>query len=219
LAQDSTPEDGGEIRRKAITRLVVAGVVTVTALGALWWLDNSGKPAKRAPPKPPSPIVAAPTTTPAPTIEAPTPSVPTEATAAPTQPPPPPVVAEIGATTPSAPPAKASQATTTPAPGAPGKPVATATTVAPPPAHPSATPDAKAATSAKPEAPNAYVVQLGVFSDPANARELVERLEKAGVRARMETRVQVGPFANRQEAEKARAEIAKLGVKGVVATK
>lgn len=75
------------------------------------------------------------------------------------------------------------------------------------------------ALSAKVEMPKAYVVQLGVFADPANARDLVDRLIKVGVRAQMETRVQLGPFANRQEAEKARAELMRLGVKGVVATK
>jgi DedD protein len=61
-----------------------------------------------------------------------------------------------------------------------------------------------------------FVVQLGVFTDPANAQELVARLNKQGIRAYTETRVHVGPFLNRAEADKARTELRRLGISGVV---
>jgi DedD protein len=62
------------------------------------------------------------------------------------------------------------------------------------------------------------VVQLGVFSNPLNAQELVERLKKLGIRAYTETRVQVGPFQNKAEADKAQAELKRLGISGLVGT-
>lgn len=63
-----------------------------------------------------------------------------------------------------------------------------------------------------------FVVQLGVFSTPARAEELVRKLRNQGIRASTETRVHVGPFLNRQEAEKAQAEMRRLGINGVVTT-
>jgi DedD protein len=61
-----------------------------------------------------------------------------------------------------------------------------------------------------------FVVQLGVFSNPDNARELVDKLNKQGIRAHMEARVQIGPFLNRQEADKAQSEMRKLGYNALV---
>ncbi|MBX7201356.1 MAG: hypothetical protein K1X51_18470, partial [Rhodospirillaceae bacterium] len=61
MAKDSNPDDSGDIRRKAIVRLVVAGVVTVAALATLWWLDRSEEPVRKAPAKPAARIVSAPT--------------------------------------------------------------------------------------------------------------------------------------------------------------
>jgi len=62
------------------------------------------------------------------------------------------------------------------------------------------------------------MVQLGVFSSPARAEELVQRLRKQGIRATTETRVHVGPFLNREEAEKAQIEMRRLGLNGVITT-
>lgn len=61
-----------------------------------------------------------------------------------------------------------------------------------------------------------YVVQAGVFSSPANARTLQQRLAKAGIRAKVETRVQLGPYKDRREAEQALAKLKKLGVSAVM---
>ncbi len=87
------------------------------------------------------------------------------------------------------------------------------------PAKPApASPPASARISAKP-APatgNAYVVQVGVFMSPANAQALRQQLLKAGIPAHTETRVQLGPFQGRREAETALAKVKKLGVDAVL---
>jgi DedD protein len=67
-------------------------------------------------------------------------------------------------------------------------------------------------------ATGSFVVQLGVFSNPARAEELVRQLKEKGIRASTETRVHVGPFLNRKEAEKAQVEMRRLGLSGVVTT-
>ncbi|NTV97106.1 MAG: hypothetical protein HGA75_17110, partial [Thiobacillus sp.] len=64
MADDSVPEEGTDIRRKAVVRLGIAGLVTALALGTLWWLDHSGKEAPKPKPVAPSPIVSAPAPTP-----------------------------------------------------------------------------------------------------------------------------------------------------------
>jgi DedD protein len=47
---------------------------------------------------------------------------------------------------------------------------------------------------------------------------MVEKLNKQGIRAHLEARVQLGPFLNRQEAEKAQLEMRKMGYKALVTT-
>lgn len=63
------------------------------------------------------------------------------------------------------------------------------------------------ATDSKP-----FALQLGVFSDVANAEELRAKLELAGIKATIEARVRVGPFATRAEADAARAKLRELGI-------
>jgi cell division septation protein DedD len=62
----------------------------------------------------------------------------------------------------------------------------------------------------------AYLVQAGVFTSPANARSLQQRLAKAGIRAKVETRVQLGPYKDKQEAEQAVTKLKKLGVNAMM---
>lgn len=62
----------------------------------------------------------------------------------------------------------------------------------------------------------AYVVQAGVFTSAANAQSLQQRLAKAGIRAKVETRVQLGPYKDRREAEQALTKLKKLGVNAVM---
>ena len=64
-----------------------------------------------------------------------------------------------------------------------------------------------------------YLLQLGVFSNTANAEELRATLELNGIPAQVESRVQVGPFASRAEAEQMRERLKKLGMNdGVLVT-
>ncbi len=202
MAEESAQEAGTDIRRKAITRLGIAAIITLLTLAALWWLDQSGKSKPKARPAAPSPIVAAPVppapAAPEPAEPEPLPEEerpPTESETAPVEPPPPPKPGVMPK----------------PAAAAPASPVRTATPA--PVAPASAQPAAQAAPMAK---PGDFVVQLGVFSSPVNAQQLIERLTKQGIHAYTETRVHVGPFLNKAEAEKAQAELKRLGLSGIV---
>ena len=73
-----------------------------------------------------------------------------------------------------------------------------------------------------------FVVQLGAFSDPVKARQQLQGLLQKGTKAYTETlktdkgevtRVRVGPFRTREEAEDARGKLKKSGLDGVVADK
>lgn len=66
------------------------------------------------------------------------------------------------------------------------------------------------------EASRRYLVQMGVFSNVANAEELKSRLDKAGIPAQIEARVQVGPFSNKTEAEAAQKKMATMGLNGLL---
>lgn len=57
-----------------------------------------------------------------------------------------------------------------------------------------------------------YALQLGVFSNLANAEELRAKLELAGVPASIEARVRAGPFASRAEADEARSKLQAMGL-------
>ena len=67
----------------------------------------------------------------------------------------------------------------------------------------------------------AYVVPLGAFANPDNARQVQERAASAGIKSYTEqikgqqgeqTRVRAGPFADRSAAEKARDALKSLGL-------
>jgi DedD protein len=75
------------------------------------------------------------------------------------------------------------------------------------PHAPASRPLTQAAESAR-----RFLLQVGVFSNHANAEELLARLHEAGIPAQIESRVQVGPFASRQEAEAVRAKLKTLGI-------
>ena len=63
------------------------------------------------------------------------------------------------------------------------------------------------------------VIQVGAFSDPAKVREVRSKLERAGVTTytqvverdgKSTTRIRVGPYESREEADKVAARIRKL---------
>lgn len=71
-----------------------------------------------------------------------------------------------------------------------------------------------------------FIVQLGVFRDPDNARKVQARVKSEGYNAYTEqlgkgggakTRVRAGPFASRDLAEKAREKLKQQGLDGIVA--
>jgi DedD protein len=62
----------------------------------------------------------------------------------------------------------------------------------------------------------AYVVQVGVFTSPANALALQKQLRRAGIEAHLETRVQLGPFKDKRDADRALARAKKLGINAVL---
>lgn len=69
---------------------------------------------------------------------------------------------------------------------------------------------------AAPAVPNGFVLQAGVFSSIKRAEELHAQLTLSGVPSTLETRVQVGPFRTRQEAEAAQAKLKELGVQTIL---
>jgi DedD protein len=220
MPADKGMPENDDVRKKALLRLAVAGIVTSAALAGLWWLDRSGgEPKSPVQATSPAPIVAAkPPTVEAPEIDEPigetespetdldavvqdpaaAMEVPGEPLMQPSMaPPPPPKVSNSPRSAP-------------PPIHMPPPPRGDAS---PPPPRPTSSqpPAAEPAPRVEPPSGKGYVVQLGVFSNPDNARELVDKLARAGVRAHLEARVQLGPFQNREEAEKARLEMRKLG--------
>ena len=69
------------------------------------------------------------------------------------------------------------------------------------------------------------VVQVGAFADAAKVREVRQKLEKAGLKTYAQvadskegkrTRVRVGPFATKEEADKAAAKVKALGLTATI---
>lgn len=80
--------------------------------------------------------------------------------------------------------------------------------------------EGRSPTASQSAALDRHVVQVGAFTDPAKVREVRRKLEQAGVvtfiqviegqGGKSTTRVRVGPFNSREEAEKAAARIRQL---------
>lgn len=89
-----------------------------------------------------------------------------------------------------------------------------------PAAKPSAESPAPAAAAPKADyrapptvaTPNGYVVQVGVFANLNRAEDLRQKLADAGIPARIEAHVQVGPFKTREEAAAAQQQLRGLGM-------
>lgn len=95
-------------------------------------------------------------------------------------------------------------------------------TLSPPPGAGSEIPSPSPATQAAPSeravpvTDKAYMVQVGVFTSPANAQALQKQLQRAGVESHLETRVQLGPFKDKRDAERALSRARKLGINAVL---
>jgi DedD protein len=179
--------------------------------------SSSEEQAKRPPPPPP-PVVSnqelpsepssAPPATPEPAEKKP---------AAPSTPGKPPSSAERPAA--AAPEQKAAPATAQkPAPASEQKAAPAAEQKAAPssphtkPAAPSAAPAPSEATSSN----KGFLVQVGVFMSAANARKLQEKLAEKGIPTHTETRIVVGPFKDRAEADAVTRQLKEMGMDGVV---
>ncbi len=196
--------DEAALKKRLLSRVAIAGGVVVALLGGLAVFD-----AMFVTP-PPAPVAAAPAPEPAvvAAAEAPKPEAPVVAEQA--------VVAAAEA--PAAVPERTTQAqrpltppaTARPAMIKPAEPIAARPEPGRVPksaATPLSRPLSKAVQSAR-----QYVVQLGVFNNVTNAEELRAKLELNGIPARIEARVQVGPFASQAEAEAARDRLRALGM-------
>lgn len=79
-------------------------------------------------------------------------------------------------------------------------------------APPPVAPTKEAAVKAKPAGSSiGYQVQLGLFSSIGNAEKLVKELKQHGIPAHTVTRVQVGPFKSRAEADETMEKLRGLG--------
>jgi DedD protein len=81
---------------------------------------------------------------------------------------------------------------------------------------PQAAPDGPPGEKAASTPGKAYLIQVGVFTSPANAQALQKQLQRAGIEAHLETRVQIGPFTDKREADKALVRAKKLGINAVL---
>lgn len=61
-----------------------------------------------------------------------------------------------------------------------------------------------------------FVLRAGVFTNAQRAEELHAKLTLSGVPSTVESRVQVGPFRTRQEAEAAQAKLKELGIETIL---
>ncbi|MEN6585942.1 MAG: SPOR domain-containing protein [Sulfuricella sp.] len=85
-----------------------------------------------------------------------------------------------------------------------------------PEAKPVAAPNKPAKPAAEPSPAKGFAVQLGLFSNPENALQLQKRLAEHGIKSYTETRLQVGPFQTKAEADQALAKIRSLGINAVL---
>lgn len=219
MASPPVIEEQSHNSHRAKVRIGVAAVLLITAIGILTVLNQRRTEEPAAPPPAAQTSMSSadeetpPATPPNPELPA---AVPADAAmAAVTPPPPPPVPGKLPETT-----------VVAPKPSAPGaeeesEGVYAATAASPPmqgslPAAPSSQPQVQPAV---PAASKAYAVQLGVFSDPDNAKQLQSKLAQHGIPSRTETRVQIGPFKTRAEADRAKEKLKALGMTAVVLDK
>ena len=202
--------DEQKLKQRAMRRLALALGLIAVAVAGLAVLDRyTGTPAPvetKAPANEP-PAIA--------TLPPPKPIAPPPAAEAPSTPPPPPEVEVEQPEAREAAPARPAARETPPAPAPAPSTSAAAKT---PPAPAAAAKDASVAKAPAALPPAAgFVVQLGMFTSVENAQAMLERLKAQNVPAYLETRVVVGPFRDRAEADAAQRKLQAGGVSGVIA--
>ncbi len=239
------PEDLTQIKRKLAWRMGVAGVMIIGLLGGLWLFDSMtatrSQPEPLAPQfTEPVPVakktVTQPLTSTEPVAESKegTKSAVPETTAAPAD--------RMSPAALPPPPQIAAQPSTARQEKAPVRTPAAGSTAAAPARSAGARVDAPSASALSnnqagagspagtgspavsasqrqpqvlPRLLSGISLQAGVFADPRRAEEVHARLLQEGIPATLETRVLVGPFSNRTEADAARAKMAAMGIDSV----
>jgi len=205
---------GRAMRRLVLALCLVALVIVALAVFDRYWSAPKSIATPASPPVEP-PVIA---TLPKPIQPAPETIQPQGAQSIPRLPPPPPPSVN---NEPLAPGESVGQVKLAQAPAASdivpestgGASRAVARTSSRPSADPSPTPAAlKVAPSA-----TGYVVQLGVFASVEHAQSLQSKLKEQGIPTTLETRVIVGPFQDRAEADAAQKKLNALGISGLVA--
>ena len=229
--EPQSPEESSPRSRRPL--LMAAAAVVVALLGwAIYQSGNEPEPARSVPTIAPS-VSGKIAEAPAPAADAPpagqTPATTAEPEPAPSPaatpasklphgpaPAPKPAAAPAPARTakePAANPAPATKATAArpePAPATPARSVVMKQETPPPVA--AAPAEAQPAGTSK-----GYRVQLGLFSNLGNATALIQRLKAADIPVRSETRVSVGPFQTRAEAEEAMQKLKDMGLSPMLA--
>jgi DedD protein len=97
------------------------------------------------------------------------------------------------------------------------RPAAQAATDLPEDTGPPLTRDPSApAKAAEPQTAKGFVVQVGVFSTAEHAHALQAKLAEKGIPSHAETRVVIGPFKDRADADAVTRQIREVGLEGVV---
>lgn len=242
MPEQPSLDEQNEIKKRAIRRVIVASVLVAAAIAGLTVLTRykSEAPVTRttAPGTVLPPVAQPEPAAPAPEEMTAPPTTPPEQEAQPATPPPPPPEV-VNAPAPVAP-AGLAPKTAKPIPIRPGTEAETSARPAPAksvapqtltstraaqemqPAQPAKASaekpvdKAEAPAKAAEPAPKGYTVQLGVFSNPANALQLQEKLTQNGIKSYTETKLHVGPFQSKAEADQALAKIRAMGVSAVV---
>lgn len=203
-------DDQGELKKKLVRRIGIAGVLIVVLLGGLALLEDF---LLERPSPPAAPVLAT----------APPAAEPPKAEASPAE------EKKDEAKPEESQPAAEPEKSEMPLAPAPAARPAARVIIRPPAAAPAKKPEPPApaapppAAKAEPAADvpqgdflrgvaRSYRLQMGVFTSAANAGELHAKLEKAGIPSYVESRVHVGPFRTQQEAEAARRKLKELGL-------
>lgn len=215
MPDQKIPDEQQELKRRAVRRLIAALALIALAVVGLAVLDRVLDTRHV---EAPLPAAAPQESTVPPAAKAPEPAV---ATPGPVEPPPPPSVAS----------GESPRTTAKPVDNAPVIPESTGGAVVKDnPPKPNPKPSAAQSAAVEPPLavkpaesprvpetpPRAFIVQLGVFTTPANAEALREKLAKDGIEAHTETRLQVGPFKNKADADAVMAKLKALDVKAVL---
>jgi DedD protein len=242
MAEPAITQDEQRLKQRAMRRLAIALTLIAAAIVALALLDRynaslrKSEPVSAPPRETPQVLPRPPTATPS------TPPPSSEEQAKRPPPPPPPVVSnqelpsepspatpESAEKKPAAPTTPAKPPTSAERPTAPAPDQKTAPAVAQKPAPAPEQKLAPLSPTAKPSAPSAaptpsettpsnkgFLVQVGVFMSAANARKLQEKLAEKGIPTHTETRIVVGPFKDRAEADAVTRQLKEMGMDGVV---